>query len=61
MLKGYKTYLVCLSAFLVALAQVISQYANGETVEFQFVIDSLLAIALLFLRKGIKTDTQKVN
>lgn len=56
MLKGYKTYLVCLSAILIAVAGAINQYVAGQPIEYQYIIDSLIALALLFLRKGIKTS-----
>ncbi len=55
MLNGYKTYLACVSAFLIAVAGTINQFVAGQPIEYQYIIDSLLAIALLFLRKGIKT------
>jgi hypothetical protein len=60
MLEGYKTYILCIAAFLVALGAALTQLANGQTVEYQYVVDTLIALALLFLRKGIKTDSEKV-
>jgi len=53
-LEGKKTIIVGLSAFLIAIGKALSDYATLGTFDPQYVIDSLIALALIFLRQGIK-------
>jgi hypothetical protein len=56
-LEGYKTYLVAFAAVLIAVGAAIQDYYGGSVINYQLIIDSLVALALIFLRKGIK-DTK---
>lgn len=55
MFEGQKTYMVALAAVLIAVGAAIQQYYAGQVVDIQYIIEALIALALLFLRKGIKT------
>jgi hypothetical protein len=54
-LEGYKTYIMAIAAFMVAAGVGIQAYYNGDAVQWQLVIDALIALAMVFLRQGIKT------
>jgi hypothetical protein len=54
MLDGYKTYLAAIAAALIAIGYAIQEYLSTGNIEVQAVISALIALALLFLRKGIK-------
>lgn len=56
MLDGYKMMLTALLAFIIALCTVITQYINGQTVDVEILITALVALAMIFLRSGIKKD-----
>ena len=58
-LGGYKTYLMALAAFMIAAGAAIQNYYTGEIVNYQLVIDALIALAMVFLRKGITDATKK--
>lgn len=58
MIDGYKTYLAGLAAFLTALAVAINSYLESGIVNYEPVILSLIALAVIFLRQGVK---QKVK
>jgi hypothetical protein len=55
MLEGYKTYMVALGAFLIALGVTLTAYGNGAPIDWQLLVEALIALAMIFLRKGIKT------
>jgi hypothetical protein len=59
MLNGYKTYLAAIAAILIALGVGIQEYGNGSPIEFNLIIEALIALAMIFLRQGIKE--KKVN
>jgi hypothetical protein len=61
MLSGMKTYMVALAAVMIAVGAAIQQYYSGGVIDIQYIIEALIALAMIFLRKGIKTDmvTQK--
>ena len=59
MLDGYKTYLAGISAFLIALAGAINEFITGQDVNYNLVVASLIALAILFLRHGIKKEGVK--
>ena len=62
MLSGYKTYLAAIAAVLIAIGALIQSYVNGQQIQYNLVIESLIALALIFLRKGIaKTQEKKVT
>jgi len=60
-LSGYKTYLTALAALLTAIAACINQYTAGEPVNIELVITALIALTMIFLRKGISTETKKIQ
>lgn len=53
-LEGYKTYIMAIAAFMVAAGVAIQAYYNGKIINWQLVIDALIALAMVFLRQGIK-------
>ena len=57
MLNGMKTYMVAIAAVLIAIGAAIQQYYAGNGVDLQYVIEALIALAMIFLRKGIKETT----
>jgi len=61
MLNGYKTYLAGLAAFLTAVAAAINQYLETGAVDYQPVVLSLVALAIIFLRRGTKPEKIKVT
>jgi hypothetical protein len=54
MLDGYKTYLAALAAFMIALGLAIQAYVAGNTIEWNAVVQAFIALALIFLRKGVQ-------
>lgn len=54
MLDGYKTYLVAFLAFVIAACTVAIQYCNGEPMNVELLISALVALAMIFLRQGVK-------
>lgn len=61
MLNGYKTYVAAFAAFLIAVGAAMQAYANGEIVPLDLVIQALIALAMVFLRKGIQKKTEVTN
>ena len=59
MLNGYKTYLAGLAAFLTSCAVAINNYLSTGAVNYEPVILSLVALAIIFLRHGIAQETVK--
>lgn len=57
-LNGYKTYLAALAAFLLALGAAMQAYVNGAQIDYQLLIDAFIALAMIFLRKGVSKTTQ---
>lgn len=53
-LEGKKTIIAAFGAFLISLGKAINDYVCTGLFEPQYVIDSLIALALIFLRQGIK-------
>jgi len=58
MLNGYKTYLTAFLAFVIAFCTVATQYLNGQTLDIELVITALVALAMIFLRQGIKKEVK---
>lgn len=56
-LDGYKTYLMALAAFLIALGSTIQNYFGGKPLEVDILIDCFIALAVLFLRAATKKAT----
>jgi len=54
MLDGYKTYLAAIAACLVAIGYATDLYVKTGQIEVQAVISTLIALAILFLRQGVK-------
>ncbi len=59
MLDGYKTYLAAVAAVLIALGYAIKLYVETGQIEIQVLISACIALALLFLRQGIKKEEVK--
>jgi hypothetical protein len=57
MLNGWKTYLAAIAAILIALGAAMQAYLNGQTIDYQLLIDAFIALAMIFLRKGIAKTT----
>ena len=60
MFEGKKTYLVAISAVLIAVGNALNEYATGQKVDIQIVVRALIALALIFLRKGLQTEIDKI-
>jgi hypothetical protein len=56
-LEGYKTYIVAFAAVMIACGAAIQDYYAGNAVNTQLVIEALIALAMIFLRHGTKTQT----
>jgi len=56
-LQGKKTYLAAIAALLIAIGAGIQAYVNGLPIEYDIIVDAFIALAILFLRKGIKNTT----
>jgi len=61
MLTGYKTYLAAGAAAMIAVGVAIQAYCEGLPIDYSLVIEALIAFAMIFLRKGIKTETTKTE
>jgi hypothetical protein len=59
MLNGYKTYLAAIAALLIAISTAIQQYLNFQVIDYAAVISAFIALALIFLRQGIKKEGVK--
>jgi len=55
-LDGKKTYIVSALAFFIVLAQAGIDVLNGKQIDLNLLFQAMIALALLFLRKGIKTN-----
>lgn len=55
-LNGYKTYIAAIASFLVASGYFLEKWINEGVIEPQALITAFMALALLFLRQGIKTN-----
>jgi hypothetical protein len=55
-LDGKKTYIVSALAFFIVLAQAAIDVLNGKQIDLNLLFQAMIALALLFLRKGIKTN-----
>lgn len=53
-LDGYKTYLAAIAAVLIAVGAAIQQFTMGQKIEYQLVVEAVIALAMIFLRSGIK-------
>jgi len=61
MLEGYKTYIAALAAFGIAACTVLLQWTNSEPMDIELIISALVALAMIFLRKGITQEAIKHN
>jgi hypothetical protein len=62
MLNGYKTYIAAIAAFLIALGAAMQAYVNGQPIDYQLLVSAFIALAMIFLRKGVaKTTSTPVN
>jgi hypothetical protein len=59
MLDGKKTYIAAIGAVLIALGYFLTNWVDNGVIEPQALVSALIALALLFLRKGIKTTGVK--
>lgn len=55
MMNGYKTYIAAIAAFLTALGFFLSRWVETGDIEPTALITAFIALALLFLRQGVKT------
>jgi len=55
-LDGKKTYIVSTLAFAIVLAQAVIDVLDGRQIDLNLLFQAMIALALLFLRKGIKTN-----
>lgn len=55
-LDGYKTYLAAIAAFLTALGVFIQEYVTTGHIEPTALVMAFIALAILFLRKGIQKE-----
>jgi hypothetical protein len=58
-LDGKKTYLAALAAVLMAVGVALQTYSEGGIVEYHLIVESLIALAIIFFRYGIKKDGVK--
>lgn len=57
-LNGKKTYIMALCAFGIVLLQAIMQWCNGDNVDLQLLFEAFIALAMIFLRKGVSKAAQ---
>lgn len=57
MLNGYKTYIAAMAAFILALGAAMQAYVNGQMIDWNMIISAFIALAMIFLRKGISETT----
>jgi hypothetical protein len=55
MLDGYKTYIMAIIAFIIALCYTIQGYMNNGELHLDALATAFIALALLFLRQSLKT------
>lgn len=58
MLNGYKTYIAAIAAFLIALGAAMQAYVNGQPIDYQLLVSAFIALAMIFLRKGVAKTEQ---
>jgi len=56
-LDGYKTYIAAMAAFLLALGAAMQAFVIGDPINYQLLIDAFIALAMIFLRKGVAKTT----
>jgi len=56
MLDGKKTYIAAIAAFLTALGFFLTEWVNTGVIEPQALITAFIALAIVFLRKGVQKD-----
>lgn len=58
-LNGKKTYIAALAGFGIVLLQAVENWCNGDPIELQLLFEATIALAMIFLRKGVaKIQTQ---
>ena len=60
MLNGYKTYIAAAAAFMIALGAAMQAYVNGQPIDYQLLIQAFIALAMIFLRKGVSKTAAEV-
>jgi hypothetical protein len=60
-LDGKKTYIAAAGALMVAVGSAMVAYCNGEPINYELIVSALTALAVIFLRKGIKNDIEKAT
>lgn len=58
MLEGYKTYIAALAAFITALGFFLNGWVVNGVIEPTALITAFIALALVFLRQGIKKESE---
>jgi len=59
-LAGKKTYLAAIAALLSAIAAGIDAYVNGQPINWELLVSAFIALALIFLRQGIKKQFDEI-
>ena len=54
MLEGKKTYIAAGAAVGIAVLTNLIEWCNGQPINIEVTIGALTALALIFLRKGVK-------
>ena len=55
-LNGKKTYIAALAAFIVVAMQMVVRWGNNEPLDLNLMFEALIALAMIFLRKGVKKN-----
>lgn len=58
-LDGKKTYIVSTLAFAIVLAQTVIDALEGRQIDLNLLFQAMIALALLFLRQGVKKEGVK--
>jgi len=61
MLDGYKTYIAAIAAVLIAVGYALESWIAGEPININVLVNALIALALVFLRKGITAEIKKAT
>jgi hypothetical protein len=51
--------MAAIAALLIAIGVALQQYLNEQIIDFAAVISAFIALALIFLRKGIQKEGMK--
>jgi hypothetical protein len=60
-LDGKKTYIVATLGFSIVVAQAVIDWMNGKQPDLTLLFDATIALAMIFLRKGVSSIQTKVT